>query len=769
MSSSPPPPAMMAADMMAVGNMTMAAGNMMPDMCMVETLNFATIFLILINSIANSKTQNSGRVQQLQAATDVYDFIIVGGGSAGCVLANSFCPYLKGNMSGIDWNLRTQPEVRACGGQGCDWPRGRVLGGSSVLNGMLYVRGHRQDYDHWAAVGNTGWSYNETLPYFIKSENNLDPQVAADTTYHGTGGPLPVQTLPYQDINVRALIAAFQEIGYRQLDFNGQDQEGVMRAQTTTRNGERISANSAYIKPIRRSRTNLRIITNATVTRIIIDASKRATGVQFVLEEDRNTTLTATASKEVIVSAGAVHSPHILSLSGVGPREFLEPLGIPVVSDLSVGYNLQDHVSSGGVYYTLTDTAQVPNINQRMDHLLQYIREGNGPLSATGVLQVNAFGRSQYARAMGDYPDIQWVFDSEVVIRNLTTGFTTPLTANGTVPPGATCTVAPITLEPFCYYNHIIPRPTLLRPRSRGLIKLNTTNPFDPPLIYPNYFSDPPDMQILIEGLLLAVRLSQTSVLRNMRYSLDITPVPGCEGFRTVVNMPIQLTTTEIPDVITIMPETKTQPGDVFSFQEPTTENFDLFGFQESTTESDELLRFQEPTTESEELLRFQEPTTESDELLRFQEPTTQTADQLRLQEPTTETPEPTTERVEFLRIQETTTRQPSDIFGYGFEETTPNDISGEFFPFPDFNTNESPSTTFPPEITTEYEDVLRFFLTAVPGFDENATPAPNFELNQPTTTPPPPALTTIAPKGRREVKRRTRTKRKNMRPIVVV
>lgn len=444
----------------------------------------------------------------------------------------SFAPFLQGNTSGVDWNYVGQPESKSCSRTGCPIPRGRVLGGSSVLNTMLYVRGNRQDYDHWAALGNTGWGYNETLPYFIKSENNLDKQYAADTTYHGTGGFQSVQILPYQDINVRALVAAFREIGYRELDFNGAEQEGVMRAQTTTKNGERQSTNSAFLTPIRRVRPNLRIVTNATVTKILIDGTKKATGVQYVLEEDRNTILTAMVSKEVIISAGTINSPQLLSLSGIGPKEFLEPLGIPVIQDLSVGYNLQDHVSSGGVYYTLTDTAQVPNLNERLDHLLQYIHEGTGPLSAIGVVQATAFGRSQYAKAMGDYTDLQFSFDSEVVIRNLTTGLTSPLTKNVTVPPGQTCAVEPITLEPLCYFNHIIPRPIVLRPRSRGLVKLNSTNPFAPPLVYPNYFSEAQDMQTLIEGLLIMARLSQTSVLRNMRYLLDITPVPGCEAVR---------------------------------------------------------------------------------------------------------------------------------------------------------------------------------------------------------------------------------------------
>ncbi|GLH01003.1 Glucose dehydrogenase [FAD, quinone] [Gryllus bimaculatus] len=426
---------------------------------------------------------------------------------------------LQGNESEVDWGFRTQPGERACGGRGCEWPRGKALGGSSILSGMVYARGNRRDYDRWAELGNVGWAYEDVAPYFLRSEDNRDASIA-NTSFHATGGPLTVERLRYQDINVRALMHAFREMGYQEVDVNGEQQEGVMRAQTTSRTGERLSANRAFLRPARTNRTNLRVVTRARVTRVLIDPATRvAYGVQYVLDADRNRTLQANATKEVLVSAGTVGSPQLLMLSGVGPSEFLRPLGIRVLQDLSVGYNLQDHVSADGVRFALGATQQAPGGDDgRLQDVLRFVRDADGPLAATGV---TAFTRSQYESANGSWPDIQYHFVSAVEPAAAYNANASAACANATRP-----------LEPTCYYNRIVVRPAVLRPRSRGLLLLNSTDPFDPPRIFPNYLSEPRDMEVLLEGLVFAARLSQTRVLRDMGYALDTTPLPLCAGER---------------------------------------------------------------------------------------------------------------------------------------------------------------------------------------------------------------------------------------------
>lgn len=292
-----------------------------------------------------------------------YDFIIIGGGSAGAVLANrltenpkvsvllleagpdenevtdvpSLAAYLQ--LSSLDWSYKTEPSNSACLGMvnnRCNWPRGKVLGGSSVLNYMIYVRGNKNDYDNWAQMGNTGWDYKSVLPYFKKSEDNRNPYLAR-TPYHSSGGYLTVQESSWHTPLAAAFVEAGTEIGYENRDINGEKQTGYMIAQGTIRRGSRCSTAKAFLRPIR-LRPNFHLALNAFVTKIEIDPkTKRAWGVEFVRHNRKQI---IRARREVILSAGAINSPQILMLSGVGPRDHLEAMGIPVLKDLPVGNNL---------------------------------------------------------------------------------------------------------------------------------------------------------------------------------------------------------------------------------------------------------------------------------------------------------------------------------------------------------------------------------------------------------------------------------------------
>ena len=244
-------------------------------------------------------------------------------------------------LTEIDWMYKTVPQNRSCLGlnnRQSNWPRGKVLGGSSVLNYMLYVRGNSRDYDKWATE-NPGWSYDDVLPYFVKSEDNKDKRIVQNGL-HGQQGFLTVSTSrDITDIG-KLFPAAGEEFGYPQIDINGPQQTGFTVPQGTIRRGSRCSTSKAFLVPAR-NRTNLHILSFAHVTKIVFNRNKRAIGVKYLR---RGQEYGVRVKKEIIVSGGAINSPQLLMLSGIGPQDDLRKLGIPLVADLPVGSNLQDHI-----------------------------------------------------------------------------------------------------------------------------------------------------------------------------------------------------------------------------------------------------------------------------------------------------------------------------------------------------------------------------------------------------------------------------------------
>lgn len=253
----------------------------------------------------------------------------------------------------------------------CNWPRGKVLGGSSVLNAMVYVRGNRRDYDAWEQQGNIGWSFDDVLPYFTKSEDNRNPYLAR-TPYHGHGGLLTVQEAPWRTPLSLTFIKAGKELGYEHRDINGEEQTGFMLTQSTMRRGARCSTSKAFLRPFR-LRKNLHVAKFAHATKILIDPNtKRAFGIEFMKDNKRQMVF---ATKEVIMSAGSLNTPQLLMLSGVGPAQHLSDFNIPVISDLPVGDNMHDHVGLGGLTFIINEpvtvtTTRFANIPTFFDYVM---------------------------------------------------------------------------------------------------------------------------------------------------------------------------------------------------------------------------------------------------------------------------------------------------------------------------------------------------------------------------------------------------------------
>jgi choline dehydrogenase-like flavoprotein len=462
-----------------------------------------------------------------------YDFIVIGAGSGGSVVANrltevpgwsvllleagsdenfvSDIPLMASyaQFLGFDWGYRTEPDENYCRGmegKRCRWPRGKVMGGTSVINYMVYTRGNRRDYDLWEELGNIGWGYKNILPYFLKSEDIGIPELM-NSPFHSTGGYLNVQEAPWRTPLAPAFLEAGREMGYEIRDPSSEFQCGFSYVQATIRNGTRCSASKAFLRPIR-NRPNLHIAKQARVKKVLINPkTSQAFGVEFV--KNRRTHIVR-ARKEVILSAGVFNSAQLLMLSGVGPRQHLEELGIPVISDLKVGYNLQDHVSMAGLAFLVNDTVSLieGRLLFNLSYGLDYITNRNGPLTLPGGAEGLAFIQTNYSKGNrseesdDDWPDLEIVFGPGAL-----TGDTAGSLSRGL---GITNKLYRQVYGPVAGRDAYALVPILLRPRSRGRVKLRSKDPFHPPLLYANYFDDEYDLQVIVEGV---KRVSNTACL----------------------------------------------------------------------------------------------------------------------------------------------------------------------------------------------------------------------------------------------------------------
>lgn len=434
-----------------------------------------------------------------------FDYVVVGAGSAGCVLANrlsadpsvSVCLLEAGGEDRsfwihlpigygktmwdpeVNWKFQTDPDPHM-NGRRVYWPRGKTLGGSSSINGLIYIRGQREDYDHWSALGNRGWSYDEVLPYFIRSEHN---QRGADG-FHGDSGPLRVSDIGQSNPLIDAFIAAAGHHGVpRNDDFNGARQEGAGYYQLNTWRGWRWSTAKGYLKPVR-SRPNLTVLTQAQATSLLWEG-RRACGVSLL---QRGEVRQVRARREVILSAGAIQSPQLLQLSGVGPADLLQAHGLPVVHHLpGVGANLQDHLQIRLIY----ECSRPITTNDAMNSLFGRIGLGlNWLLFRRGALAVGINQGGCFMRALpeSDRPDIQ--FHVATLSADM---------AGGKVHPFSGFTLS------VCQ----------LRPNSRGEIRIASADPTRPPSIRANYLSDVLDQRTAVAAIRAARAMADAPAMAD--------------------------------------------------------------------------------------------------------------------------------------------------------------------------------------------------------------------------------------------------------------
>lgn len=402
---------------------------------------------------------------------------------------------------------------------GCFWPRGKLLGGSGGINVMVYIRGNQRDYDQWEQLGNTGWGWANVLEYFKKSENNVDPLVADSNggKFHGKGGFLTVNTFNTENKLVDLMIAGAKEAGYNEeIDMNAETYIGFNRLQGTIVNGTRCSPAKAFLASIK-ERPNLHVIKNALVTQVLFNPDKTVSGVKFLLngKEEMN----AMVRKEVVVSGGAVNTPQLLMLSGIGREKDLRKLNITTISNLSVGKNLQDHIVVP-IYYKVYGSTVEPFDIQRevVDNLFEFLSKRTGPLSNHGLSGLTGFVNT--INVTDRFPDIQFHYFM------------------GRKQSGRTKQIIDLIGYEDAVVNSLLTAETeadligiyvvLLNPKSWGKLKLRSTNLLEQPYIDAGYLYHMDDIKSMIGGIRVHQKIMNTAALREAEPEAVQVSIPGC-------------------------------------------------------------------------------------------------------------------------------------------------------------------------------------------------------------------------------------------------